>query len=140
MELRKVQGRAAEAPKGAAGGKKCWSPGVVEDISEASEMEEAVLEEGPVGDMVFGNPKDKQRGRGTRRKECGDEKKTSAENAGRSARRKVDKEMEIRRASSTEGELEKENGLSRIRRERAIILCGASIICLQETHKGKTQI
>ncbi|KAK5888950.1 hypothetical protein CesoFtcFv8_014998 [Champsocephalus esox] len=51
-------------------------------LSEASEMEEAVLEEGPVGDMVFGNPKDKQRGRGTRRKECGDEKKTSAENAG----------------------------------------------------------
>ncbi|KAK5894458.1 hypothetical protein CesoFtcFv8_011149 [Champsocephalus esox] len=76
-------------------------------------MEEAVLEEGPVGDMVYGNPKDKQRGRGTRRKERGDEKKTSAENAGRSARCKVDKEreMEIRRASSTEGELEKENSL-----------------------------
>ncbi|KAK5904824.1 hypothetical protein CesoFtcFv8_006350 [Champsocephalus esox] len=76
-------------------------------------MEEAVLAEGPVGDMVFGNPKDKQRGRGMRRKERGDEKNTSAENARRSARRKLDKEreMEIRRASSTEGELEKENGL-----------------------------
>ncbi|KAI4803123.1 hypothetical protein KUCAC02_006679 [Chaenocephalus aceratus] len=72
-------------------------------------MEEGVLEEDPVGAMVFGNPKDEQRGRGTRRKERGHEKKTSAENAGRSARRKEDKEreMEIRRASSTEGELGK---------------------------------
>ncbi|KAI4825145.1 hypothetical protein KUCAC02_020843 [Chaenocephalus aceratus] len=62
-------GGGAEGSSG--GGKKCWSPGLVEDISEASEMEEAVLEEGPVGDMVFGNPKDKQRGRGMRRKNVG---------------------------------------------------------------------
>ncbi|KAI4802930.1 hypothetical protein KUCAC02_006497 [Chaenocephalus aceratus] len=90
-------------------GKKCWSPGVVEDISEASEMEEGVLEEDPVGAMVFGNPKDEQRGRSMRRIRREDEKKTSAENAGRSIRRKEEREreMEKRRASSTEGELGK---------------------------------
>ncbi|KAK5911539.1 hypothetical protein CgunFtcFv8_005702 [Champsocephalus gunnari] len=72
-------------------------------------MEEGVLEEDPVGAMVFGNPNDEQRGRGMRRNRREDEKKTSAKNAGRSARRKEDKEreMEKRRASSTEGELGK---------------------------------
>ncbi|KAI4818006.1 hypothetical protein KUCAC02_011374 [Chaenocephalus aceratus] len=57
-------------------------------------MEEGVLEEDPVGAMVFGNPNDEQRGRGMRRNRREDEKKTPAENAGRSARRKEDKERE----------------------------------------------
>ncbi|KAI4830467.1 hypothetical protein KUCAC02_002097 [Chaenocephalus aceratus] len=89
------------------GGKKCWSPGVVEDISEASEMDEGVLEEDPAAAMIFGNPKNEQRGCGTGRNGRG--KRTSAENAGQSDRCKEDKEreMEKRRASSTEGELGK---------------------------------
>ncbi|KAF3842499.1 hypothetical protein F7725_024450 [Dissostichus mawsoni] len=125
--------RGAEGSSG--GGKKCRSPGVVEDISEASEMEEGELEEGPVDTKVFGSPNDEPRGRGMRRNRS-EEKKTSSENAGRAARRKADKERvtEKRRVSSTEGELGKDTGLSKIRRERALILCEASIICLQETH------
>ncbi|KAF3860575.1 hypothetical protein F7725_000830 [Dissostichus mawsoni] len=125
--------RGAEGSSG--GGKKCRSPGVVEDISEASEMEEGELEEGPVDTKVFGSPNDEPRGRGMRRNRS-EEKKTSSENAGRTARRKADKERETekRRVSSTEGELGKDTGLSKIRRERALILCEASIICLQETH------
>ncbi|KAI4825567.1 hypothetical protein KUCAC02_021247, partial [Chaenocephalus aceratus] len=45
----------------------CWSPEEVEDISEASGMEEGELGEDPGGAMVFGSPNDEQRGRGTRR-------------------------------------------------------------------------
>ncbi|KAF3858933.1 hypothetical protein F7725_012134 [Dissostichus mawsoni] len=133
----------AEAPRGvveahegsSGGGKKCRSPGVVEDISEASEMEEGELEEGPVDTKVFGSPNDEPRGRCMRRNRS-EEKKTSSENAGRTARCKADnkRETEKRRVSSTEGELGEDTGLSKIRRERALILCEASIICLQETH------
>ncbi|KAI4829433.1 hypothetical protein KUCAC02_023474 [Chaenocephalus aceratus] len=43
------------------GGKKCWSPEEVEDISEASGMEEGELREDPGGAMVFGSPNDEQR-------------------------------------------------------------------------------
>ncbi|KAI4826578.1 hypothetical protein KUCAC02_030023 [Chaenocephalus aceratus] len=70
------------------GGKKCWSPEEVEDISEASGMEEGELGEDPGGAMVFGSPNDEQRGRGTRRNRREEEKKktTSAENAGLIAR------------------------------------------------------
>ncbi|KAI4813735.1 hypothetical protein KUCAC02_002966 [Chaenocephalus aceratus] len=95
------------------GGKKCWSPEEVEDISKASGMEEGELGEDPGGAMVFGSPNDEQRGRGTRRNRREEEKKkkktTSAENAGLIARRKSDKEREVekRRAGSTEGELGK---------------------------------
>ncbi|KAI4833013.1 hypothetical protein KUCAC02_015946 [Chaenocephalus aceratus] len=94
------------------GGKKCWSPEEVEDISEASGMEAGELGEDPRGAMVFGSPNDEQRGRGTRRNRCEEEEKkktTSAENAGLIARRKSDKEREVekRRAGTTEGELGK---------------------------------
>ncbi|KAI4815262.1 hypothetical protein KUCAC02_005415 [Chaenocephalus aceratus] len=95
------------------GGKKCWSPEEVEDISEASGMEEGELGEDPGGAMVFGSPNDEQRGRGTRRNRREEEKKkkttTSAENAGLIARRKSDKEREVekRRAGTTDGELGK---------------------------------
>ncbi|KAK5898171.1 hypothetical protein CgunFtcFv8_015612 [Champsocephalus gunnari] len=95
-------------------GKKFWSPEEVEDISEASGMEEGELGEDPGGAMVFGSPNDEQRGRGTRRNRCEEEeekkkKTTSAENAGLIARRKSDKEREVekRRAGTTEGELGK---------------------------------
>ncbi|KAI4818870.1 hypothetical protein KUCAC02_004559 [Chaenocephalus aceratus] len=74
-------------------------------------MEEGELSEDPGGAMVFGSPNDEQRGRGTRRNRREEEKKktTSAENAGLIARRKSDKEREVekRRAGSTEGELGK---------------------------------
>ncbi|XP_034092239.1 tau-tubulin kinase 1-like [Gymnodraco acuticeps] len=99
--------RGADGSSG--GGKKCLGPEVVEDISEASGMEEGELSEDPGGVMVFGSPNDEQRGRGTRRNRREEEKKTSAENAGLIARRKADKEREVekRRAGSTEGELGK---------------------------------
>ncbi|KAI4825890.1 hypothetical protein KUCAC02_021551 [Chaenocephalus aceratus] len=82
------------------GGNKFWSPEEVEDISEASGMEEGELGEDPGGAMVFGSPNDEQRGRGTRRNRCEEEEKkkkktTSAENAGLIARRKSDKEREV---------------------------------------------
>ncbi|KAI4808504.1 hypothetical protein KUCAC02_000561, partial [Chaenocephalus aceratus] len=77
-------------------------------------MEEGELGEDPGGAMVFGSPNDEQRGRGTRRNRCEEEEKkkrktTSAENAGLIARRKSDKEREVekRRAGTTEGELGK---------------------------------
>ncbi|KAK5927051.1 hypothetical protein CgunFtcFv8_022577 [Champsocephalus gunnari] len=90
------------------GGKKLWSSEGVEDISEASGMEEGELGEDPGGAMVFGSPNDEQRGRGTRTNRYEEEKKektTSAENAGLIARRKSDKEREVekRRAGTTEG-------------------------------------
>ncbi|KAF3834547.1 hypothetical protein F7725_027105 [Dissostichus mawsoni] len=90
------------------GGKKCQSPGVVEDISEASEMEEGEPDvgEGTMGAMVFEGSNGKPRGRGMRRGR-NEEKGTSSENARLTAKRKADKERETekRRASSTEGEV-----------------------------------
>ncbi|KAI9534626.1 hypothetical protein NQZ68_012859 [Dissostichus eleginoides] len=107
-----TEGSSRGAEGSGSGGKKCRSPGVVEDISEASEMEEGELEEGPVDTKVFGSPNDEPRGRGMRRNRS-EEKKTSSENAGLTARRKADKERETekRRVSSTEGELGKDTGL-----------------------------
>ncbi|KAI4804251.1 hypothetical protein KUCAC02_025885 [Chaenocephalus aceratus] len=73
MELREVPSGAAETPKeaaevpmGAAAGGGGGSTGVVEDISEASEMEEGEPDvgEGPMGAMVFGCSNGKPRGPG----------------------------------------------------------------------------
>ncbi|KAF3842500.1 hypothetical protein F7725_024451 [Dissostichus mawsoni] len=92
-------------------GVKCFNPGVVEDISEASEMEEGELEEGPVDTKVFGSPNDEPRGRGMRRNRS-EEKKTSSENAGRAVDAKWTRRGRRRkRVSSTEGELGKDTGL-----------------------------
>ncbi|KAI4833010.1 hypothetical protein KUCAC02_015943 [Chaenocephalus aceratus] len=120
---------ATEAATGAAeGGNTFWSPEEVEDISEASGMEAGELGEDPRGAMVFGSPNDEQRGRGTRRNRCEEEEKkktTSAENAGLIARRKSDKEREVekRRAGTTEGEL----GKATSERKRSVVLRNDSL-------------
>ncbi|XP_034089834.1 uncharacterized protein LOC117557989 [Gymnodraco acuticeps] len=103
--------RGAEGSSG--GGKKCRGPEEVEDASEASEMEEGELSEDPGGVKVFGSPNEEQKGQGKRRSRCEEEKKTSAENAGLIARRKADKarEVEKKRAVSTEGELGRETSI-----------------------------
>ncbi|KAI4825803.1 hypothetical protein KUCAC02_021470 [Chaenocephalus aceratus] len=113
------------------GGKRFWSPEEVEDISEASGMEEGELGEDPGGAMVFESPNDEQRGRGTRRNRCEEEEKkkkkktTSAENAGLIARRKSDKEREVekRRVGTTEGEL----GKATSERKRSVVLRNDSL-------------
>ncbi|KAI4792337.1 hypothetical protein KUCAC02_033439 [Chaenocephalus aceratus] len=116
MELRKVQGRAAEAPKGAAAGGR--SVGVLEWWRTSRRHQRWMREcwrRTLRAAMIFGNPKNEQRGCGTGRNGRG--KRTSAENAGQSDRCKEDKEreMEKRRASSTEGELGKGISLRRFR-------------------------
>ncbi|KAK5931645.1 hypothetical protein CesoFtcFv8_000086 [Champsocephalus esox] len=87
---------AAEAATGAAAGER--SCGVLRGWKEGE------LGEDPGGAMVFGSPNDEQRGRGTRTNGYEEEEETtSAENAGLIARRKSEREVEKRRAGTTEG-------------------------------------
>ncbi|KAI4812923.1 hypothetical protein KUCAC02_024285 [Chaenocephalus aceratus] len=98
-----ADGRSGGADGSSGGGRKCQSPGEVENISEASEMEEGEPDVGedPMGVMVFGGSSGKPRGRD-------EEKRTSSENARLKCKADKERETEKRRASSTGGEVGKD--------------------------------